>query len=62
MFCGSVEHLKRDCPRKATKDERQGVKVGMISHQGLEDEPDFSFNTVKRNKQDNNKQKKVVSF
>ena len=41
VFCGSVEHLKRDCPRKVEKDVKQGVRVGMMDSQGqgLEDEP-----------------------
>ena len=29
-FCGSVEHLKSDCPRKMAKDERDEVKVNVI--------------------------------
>ena len=59
MFCGSVEHLKRDCPRKVEKDLKQGVKVGMISQGGLEDEPDHSF---QRKSKKPIKQKKVVVF
>ena len=59
MFCGSVEHLKRDCPRKVEKDLKQGVKVGMISQGGLEDEPDHSF---QRKAKKINKQKKIVVF
>merc|ERR1712236_88882 len=38
VFCGSVEHLKRDCPRKVEKDMKQGVRVGMIGDSSLEDE------------------------
>ena len=38
MFCGSVEHLKRDCPRKVEKDVKQGVRVGVMGDTGLEDE------------------------
>ena len=30
-FCGSVEHLKADCSRKAQKDKRQEVSLGTIS-------------------------------
>jgi len=42
VFCGSVEHLKRDCERKVQKDLKQGVRVDTIgSDRGLEDEPVF---------------------
>ena len=51
VFCGSVEHLKRDCPRKVEKDLKQGVRVGMIDSQGLEDEPVQNMNFfAKKNK------------
>ena len=36
VFCGSVEHLKRDCPRKLEKDLKSGVKLGMMGDDGLE--------------------------
>ena len=39
-FCGSVEHLKSECPRKAQKDARSEVRVMKQSdHAHLEDEP-----------------------
>merc|ERR1711915_142580 len=51
VFCGSVEHLKRDCPRKVEKDLRAGVVVGTISD-NLEDEPahNLPFINKKKNK------------
>lgn len=58
VFCGSVEHLKRDCHRKVEKDLKQGVKVGMINDDGLEDEPTHWQHKTKKN----NKSKKVVVF
>jgi len=63
VFCGSVEHLKRDCPRKAEKDLRQGVKVGMIDGAGLEEEDSHvSVFRKKKSKTMMNKPKKVVAF
>merc|ERR1711864_52628 len=42
VFCGSVEHLKRDCQRKVQKDLKQGVRVETIAGaRDLEDEPVF---------------------
>lgn len=39
-FCGSVEHLKSECPRKVQKDARSEVRVMKQSdHAHLEDEP-----------------------
>ena len=62
VFCGSVEHLKRDCPRKVEKDMRQGVKVGLMGGVGLEEEePHVSAFRMKKNKL-MNKPKKVVAF
>jgi len=58
VFCGSVEHLKRDCPRKMEKDVKQGVKVGLMDINGLEDEP--THFAQKKKKID--KPKKVVVF
>merc|ERR1711860_295702 len=51
VFCGSVEHLKRDCQRKVEKDLRAGVVVGTISD-NLEDEPahNLPFINKKKNK------------
>jgi len=63
VFCGSVEHLKRDCPRKVEKDVAQGVRVGLIGD-NLEDEPVKTF--VHNNKWKKNlkikKAPKVVAF
>merc|ERR1712107_692803 len=58
VFCGSVEHLKRDCPRKLEKDVKQGVKVGFMDNSGLEDE--LTHFAQKKKKVD--KPKKVVLF
>jgi len=62
VFCGSVEHLKRDCPRKVEKDMKQGVRVGMIGDSSLEDEQ--VYDTVKMKKKNNmiKEKKKVVVF
>ena len=61
VFCGSVEHLKRDCPRKAEKDMKQGVRLGMMDSQGLEDEPFYSLN-ISSKKNQKIKPGKVVVF
>jgi len=37
-FCGSVEHLKRDCARKIDKDLKKGVRAATMSD-NVEDEP-----------------------
>ena len=34
-FCGSVEHLKSDCTRKAEKDKRQEVRLNTIRNNTL---------------------------
>ena len=62
VFCGSVEHLKRDCPRKAEKDRRQGVKVGMMNGAGLEEEEDSHVSVFRKKKSTINIPKKVVAF
>ena len=59
MFCGSVEHLKRDCPRKVEKDVNQGVRVGVMGDSGLEEEPVHSMVRAKKKEK---KMKKVVVF
>ena len=59
VFCGSVEHLKRDCPRKVEKDMAQGVRVGTIGND-LEEEPMMHVGKVKKIKQ--KKVSKVVAF
>lgn len=39
-FCGSVEHLKNDCPRKLQKDAKSEVRVGRTTFgDSLEDVP-----------------------
>jgi len=58
IFCGSVEHLKRDCPRKVEKDSRSEVTVGTMSRD-VEDEPDEKATKVKVVKE---KGPKVVAF
>ena len=59
VFCGSVEHLKRDCPRKVEKDMAQGVRVGTIGND-LEEEPMMHVGKIKKIKQ--KKVSKVVAF
>merc|ERR1712210_205608 len=59
VFCGSVEHLKRDCPRKVEKDMAQGVRVGTIGND-LEEEPMMDVGKIKKIKQQ--KVSKVVAF
>jgi len=63
IFCGSVEHLKRDCPRKVEKDLKSGVKVAMMSD-NVEDEPSFdrhhSGSAAKKRRKD--RPEKIVTF
>jgi len=59
VFCGSVEHLKRDCPRKVEKDMAQGVRVGTIGND-LEEEPMTQVGKFKKIKE--KKAAKVVAF
>ncbi len=59
VFCGSVEHLKRDCMRKVAKDLKAGVKVEMMGD-NLEDEPSRDFKPVKNKKRI--KSEKIVAF
>merc|ERR1711936_465053 len=59
VFCGSVEHLKRDCPRKVEKDVAQGVRVGTITND-LEEEPMMHVGKVKKIKE--KKAARVVAF
>jgi len=59
-FCGSVEHLKSECPRKSQKDARSEVRVMKQSdHAHLEDEPIQQFKPKFVPKK---KQQKIVSF
>jgi len=60
VFCGSVEHLKRDCQRKVQKDMRSGLVVGTISD-NLEDEPSHAAIPPYKKKK-KVKQEKVVAF
>jgi len=65
VFCGSVEHLKRDCPRKVEKDVKQHVRIeSMASKRGIEDEPIYASNPPKRPKaiQPLKKKMKIVAF
>jgi len=62
VFCGSVEHLKRDCPRKVEKDMKQGVRVGMIGDNNLEDEQCYDTAKMIKKKKKVIKEKKVVVF
>jgi len=62
VFCGSVEHLKRDCPRKVEKDMKQGVRVGMIGDNNLEDEQVYDTAKMIKKKKKVIKEKKVVVF
>merc|ERR1712198_725963 len=48
VFCGSAEHLKRDCPSK----------LEMMGDDGLEDEPSHM---IHKQKKPNNKPKKIVA-
>ena len=59
VFCGSVEHLKRDCPRKVEKDMAQGVRGGTIGND-LEEEPMMQVGKGKKIKQ--KKVSKIVAF
>jgi zinc finger CCHC domain-containing protein 9 len=63
IFCGSVEHLKRDCQRKVEKDLRAGIKVRTLGSGDLEDEPALQTESKKK-KKDKGKVKleKVVAF
>ncbi len=58
-FCGSVEHLKSDCPRKAEKDERQEVRAQTIDDRSLEVESAAAPRKKTRTVQ---KKKKVIHF
>jgi len=62
VFCGSVEHLKRDCARKVEKDLRQGVKVGTMGNTNLEEEQAFDTAKMIKKKKKIIKEKKVVVF
>jgi len=59
VFCGSVEHLKRDCPRKVEKDIAQGMRVGTIGND-LEEEPMTQVGKFKKIKE--KKAARVVAF
>ena len=62
-FCGSVEHLKSDCTRKAQKDKRQEVSISTISmknkNMGIEE---MDVPIPKTNDKIYQKKTKVVSF
>ena len=62
-FCGSVEHLKADCTRKAQKDKRQEVTLNTITMRnkklGIEE---VEIPALKSAPNHNVKKLKVVSF
>jgi len=60
-FCGSVEHLKSDCPRKVEKDAKNQVRLQRQVDQGIEEVVD---NSVIKHRKVMKKQKmsKVVNF
>jgi len=63
VFCGSVEHLKRDCKRKVEKDLSAGIKVETMGD-NIEDESvhiSRPFVKKKKNKEEA-KMSKVVAF
>ena len=63
IFCGSVEHLKRDCQRKVEKDLRAGIKVRTMDSGDLEDEPALQSTENKKKKGKHKvKSAKVVAF
>lgn len=59
IFCGSVEHLKRDCPRKVEKDSRSEFGTVGTMNGDLEYEPDHKATPAKTIKE---KGPKIVSF
>lgn len=62
-FCGSVEHLKSECPRKAQKDERDEVRADRLDGTNIEDEPCLKRpRTHATTNGSAKKAKKVVSF
>ena len=58
-FCGSVEHLKSECPRKTEKDDREEIKIGRIND-NVELEPERIKSFKKTGKE--MKKKKLVKF
>ena len=60
-FCGSVEHLKSDCPRKAEKDGREEVRARTVDSTALEVE-EAAQPKQKRRKLQQASKKKVVHF
>ena len=65
IFCGSVEHLKRDCQRKVEKDLRAGIKVRTLNGGDLEDEPALENTGNKKRRKEMKKERqvpKVVAF
>jgi len=61
-FCGSVEHLKSECPRKAVKDAKIHVTAKMHSHRdNIEEEGDLNEPRVKMNNK-KHKKTKVINF
>ncbi len=62
-FCGSVEHLKSDCPRKKEKDDRTEVRAQRADARDLEvEEAVVAAGPPKRPRMAQPKAKKVVTF
>ena len=64
-FCGSVEHLKSECPRKGEKDARTEVRAGTIGRvtKDVDDLGEATFGAKRaRPQQPQKMKKKVVNF
>jgi len=64
VFCGSVEHLKRDCKRKVEKDLSAGIKVETMGDNIEEESVHISSRPFvkKKKSKDDAKMSKVVAF
>jgi len=64
VFCGSVEHLKRDCKRKVEKDLSAGIKVETMGDNIEEESVHISSRPFvkKKKSKDAAKMSKVVAF
>jgi len=62
-FCGSVEHLKSECPRKSVKDAKNYVTAKRHSDKdNIEEEVDLQVPKIKFSGKNKPKQSKVVNF
>jgi zinc finger CCHC domain-containing protein 9 len=61
-FCGSVEHLKSECPRKVEKDARDEIRAETINAGSLEDEPEIKRARTQKKAAQSAKRSKVVTF